>query len=115
MRVTVGKDLEIVMEQVAVAELATTRIEDSGWKFQRLATQTGFHQRQEAGHTLAVPVRNFAEWRTGVMDIYGFDILRIIIEPLLDLVMPGRFHVLATRTLGYAGSRHVIELLPHGA
>jgi len=48
------------MEQIAVGELATTHIEDPGVEFQRLATQTGFNQGQEASRPLAIPVRNFA-------------------------------------------------------
>jgi hypothetical protein len=84
---TIRENLEIVMKEVAVGELTTVRIDDQRGEFQRLATLTGFNQGQEERHPLAVPVRNFAERRTGIMNINGFDILRVVMEPLLDLVI----------------------------
>jgi hypothetical protein len=70
-------------------KFATVRIENSRRQFEQLTAHSVSDQRKKTCCALQVPVRDLTERRTGIVDVYRLDIIRIIVEPFLDLIIPG--------------------------
>ena len=64
MHVTVGKNLEIVMQEIAVCEFSAVPVVDPHRQLQYFAAQMQFDQRQKASRALTVPVRHLAQRST---------------------------------------------------
>jgi len=100
MHVTVGKNLEIVMQEIAVCEFSAVPVVDPHWQLQYFAAQMRFNQRQKASRTLTVPVRHLVQRSACIVNVYGFNILRVIVKPFLYLIIPDGSHALDANSFG---------------